>query len=112
MVFSSTARRSLPLLLLAAMMTLFLVANRGAYKGYFDADDLNNLYFTRQISTLEFIGDLFSPRVFPNNFRPAGHLFYHWMDRLAGLHFVPYVAAIHLLHLVNVLLVWLLLRKL
>src|SRR6267154_298736 len=112
MVRSSLARRWLPPFLLAAILLLFLIANRGAYKGYFDSDDFNNLNFTRHIDTPEFIGDLFSPRVFPNNFRPAGHLFYHAMYRVAGLNFVPYIAAIHCLHLANVLFLWLVLRKL
>jgi hypothetical protein len=112
MVRSSLARRWLPPFLLAAIMLLFLIANRGAYKGYFDSDDFNNLNFTRHIDTSEFIGDLFSPRVFSNNFRPTGHLFYHSMYRIAGLNFIPYIAAIHCLHLANVLFLWLVLRKL
>ena len=112
MVRSSLARRWLPPFLLAAIMLLFLIANRGAYKGYFDSDDFDNLNFTQHIDTSEFIGDLFSPRVFSNNFRPAGHLFYHSMYRIAGLNFVPYIAAIHGLHLANVFFLWLVLRKL
>src|SRR5713226_2247218 len=112
MVRSSLARRWLPPFLLAAIMLLFLIANRGAYKGYFDSDDFDNLNFTQHIDTSEFIGDLFSPRVFSNNFRPAGHLFYHSMYRIAGLNFVPYIAAIHCLHLASVFLLWLVLRKL
>ena len=109
---SSLARQWLPPILLTAIMGLFLIANRGAYKGYFESDDFNNLNFTRHIDTPEFIGDLFSPRVFSNNFRPAGHLFYHWLYQVAGLNYVRYVAAIHFLHLANVLFLWLLLRKL
>jgi hypothetical protein len=112
MIRSSLARRWLPPFLLAAIMLLFLIANRGAYKGYFDSDDFNNLNFTQHIDTSEFIGDLFSARVFPNNFRPAGHLFFHAMYRLAGLSFVPYIAAIHGLHLANLFFLWLVLRKL
>jgi hypothetical protein len=112
MVRSSHARRWLPPFLLAAVMLLFLIANRGAYKGYFDSDDFNNLNFTRHIDTSEFVGDLFSPRVFPNNFRPAGHLFYHSMYGVAGLNYVPYIAAIHCLHFANVVFLWLVLRKL
>ncbi|HEY6392188.1 MAG TPA: hypothetical protein VIX89_12965 [Bryobacteraceae bacterium] len=112
MVRSSLARRWLPPVLPVAILLLFLVANRGAYKGYFDSDDFNNLNFTRHIDVSEFAGDLFSPRVFSNNFRPAGHLFYHSMYGAAGLKFVPYIAAIHCLHLANVLFLWLVLRKL
>src|SRR5258706_184732 len=112
MVSSPLARRWLPPFLLAAIMLLFLIANRGAYKGYFDSDDFDNLNFTQHIDTSEFIGDLFSPRVFSNNFRPAGHLFYHSMYRIAGLNYIRYIAAIHFLHLANVFFLWLVLRKL
>ncbi len=108
----SSVRRLLPAILLTAVLAFFLIANRGAYKGYFEPDDLSNLNTARQVSIAEFARDLFSPRVFSNNFRPAGHLFYHWMHQIAGLDFRPYIAAIQFLHLVNVLLLWLLLRKL
>src|SRR5262249_9132188 len=75
----------------------FLIANRGAYKGYFTSDDLSNLNIARQVSGVEFTRDLFSPRIFSNNFRPVGHFFYHWMESLAGLDFPSYIAAIHTL---------------
>ena len=91
---------------------LFLVANRGAYKGYFQDDDLDNLSFTQQISTWDFVTPLLLPRYFENNFRPTGHLFYHWMGESAGLNFPPYIAAIHAFHLANVVLLWMVLRRL
>src|SRR5258706_1432298 len=112
MVSSPLARRWLPPFLLAAIMLLFLIANRGAYKGYFDSDDFDNLNFTQHIDTSEFIADLFSPRVFSNNFRPGGNLFYHSMYRLPGLNYIGYIPAIPFLHLANVFFLWLVLRKL
>ena len=112
LMLSPARRYVLPLALLAAIAIFFLIANRGAYKGYFDADDFSNLNVSRQLQIDEFVRDLLSTRVFSNNFRPAGHLFYHWMNEFAGLDFRRYIAAIHFLHIINVLVLWLVLRKL
>jgi len=98
--------------LLAALLLLFLIANRGAYEGYFSGDDLNNLGWTRYGHPAGFVPDLLSLRFYPNNYRPLGHLFYSAMGRTAGLEYRWYVAAIHLLHFVNVGLVWLVARRL
>ncbi len=96
-------------LLLAAV---FLIVNRGAYKGFFTDDDFDHLSWTRNASAATFIQGLLSPRFQPNNFRPAGHLFYHEEENLFGFDFPKYVAALQLLHLLNVWLVWLLVRRL
>jgi hypothetical protein len=96
-------------LLLAA---LFLVVNRGAYKGFFTDDDFDNLSWTRTAGPAEFVQGLLTPRYQPNNFRPVGHFFYHAEQSLFGYDFRKYVAALHFLHLLNVWLVWLLIRKL
>jgi len=95
-----------------ALVFLFLVANRGAYEGYLHDDDLNNLGWTIYASPTDFLEGVLAPRFYPQNFRPTGHLFYHLMGKTAGLHFPPYVAVIHLLHLLSALLLWFLLRKL
>src|SRR5207237_6965307 len=60
----------------------------------------------------DFITPLLTPRFFENNFRPVGHLSYWFMGRLAGLTFPPYILVIHAVHLINVVLLWLLLRRL
>jgi hypothetical protein len=98
--------------LFAAMVILFLIANRGAYQGYFHGDDLDNLSWTRHLTATDFAQGFVSPQFFTNNFRPTGHLVYALMGRAAGLDFRWYVAAIHLLHFANVWLVWLLARRL
>jgi len=96
-------------LLLAA---LFLLLNRAAYKGYYTDDDFDHLSWTRNAPVTEFLKGLLTPRFQTNNFRPAGHLFYHLEERLFGFDFPKYVAAIHVLHLFNVWLLWLLIRRL
>ena len=58
-----------------AMACLFLVANRGAYKGYFSDDDLDNLVQTRRAEPAAFVDALLSPKFNPDNFRPVGHFF-------------------------------------
>lgn len=98
--------------IVAVLVLLFLVANRGAYEGFFSDDDLDNLSWTRGARAADFAGGLITPIYFPQNFRPLGHLYFHVLGRTAGLDFRWYVAAIHLLHLVNVALAWLLLRRL
>lgn len=94
-----------------AVALLLVVAHRAAYKGFFADDDLDNLVVTRQVSAETFAWEFAKPILSDGNFRPSGHLFYKVMGRLAGLRFPWYVAALHLLHALNVFLVWLLLRK-
>jgi hypothetical protein len=94
------------------LAALFVIVNRGAYKGFFTDDDFDHLSWTRNASVASFVQGLLSPRFQPNNFRPAGHLFYHEEESLFGFDFPKYVAALHLLHLFNVWLVWLLVRRL
>ena len=101
-----------PLLLFLAAAALFLAANRAAYKGYFDDDGLENLSMTRDVDSGAFFDGFLTLHYFENNFRPVGHLFFRTMGHLAGLNFPPYVAALHIAHLLNVALLWLILRRL
>ncbi len=94
-----------------ALALLFLVANRGAYQGYFQDDELDNISWTRAVPAHGFAAALTSPEFYENNFRPVGHFYFHLMERVAGLEFPPYVGVIHALHLLNLWLLWLLLRR-
>ena len=105
-------RRAAGLAAFCMLVLLFLVANRGAYQGYFQDDELDNIGWTRGVPAAGYISGLLTPRYSRLNFRPVGHGFFSLMGRWADLRFPPYVAAIHALHLLNVLLVWLLLRRL
>ncbi|MBK5291795.1 MAG: hypothetical protein JJE04_08995, partial [Acidobacteriia bacterium] len=105
-------RKPLVAVALLALLFLFVVANRGAYEGYFSDDDLDNIGWTRQTSSGDFAWGLITPRYYPQNFRPIGHFTFHVLGRTAGLDFRWYVLLIQCLHLVNTLLVWLLLRRL
>jgi hypothetical protein len=98
--------------LAAAVLAVFLLLNRAAYKGYFQDDDLDTLSWARDTSGGEFLEYLITPRLSPSNFRPVGAFYYHALVNLCGLDFPKYVAVLHTLHLLNIWLLWLLARKL
>jgi hypothetical protein len=100
------------LILLVALATLFFVVNRSAYKGYFTDDDFDHLSWTRHAAVSEFAKGLVTPAFQPNNFRPVGHLFYHEEWNLFGFDFKKYLATTHVLHFLNIWLLWLVARRL
>ncbi len=104
-------RKVLAVATFAAFALLFVIVNRGAYQGYFHGDELNNIYWTRYLSALDWIHGFLSPRYYAQNFRPVGHLYFSLMARAADLDFRWYVLSIHALHLLNVVLLWRLLRR-
>jgi hypothetical protein len=108
----TSSRRWIAPLFLIAVAAFFLIANRSAYRGYFLDDELDNIVTTSELYTTDFASGLLLPRYYANNFRPLGHLFFRLMGDNFELKFPPYVAALHLLHLLNVLLLWLILRRL
>jgi len=100
------------LVLFVAFAWLFLFANRGAYRGYFQDDEIDNLSWTPYLSPLDFLKGAVTPQFQVNNFRPAGHYYFHAVEELAGLEFPVYVAVLHGLHLLNLWLLWLIVRRL
>ncbi len=101
-----------PAAAILAFLALFFAANRGAYQGTFSDDDVDNIAWTRLLPAADFVGGLLSPRYYPNHYRPVGHFTFSVLAKTAGMRFQPYVSVIHLLHLVNTALLWLLLRRL
>ncbi len=104
--------KRLAVALFVLLAVAFYVANHGAFRGYFQDDDLDNLSFTRELGLSQFFTPLVWPRVFENNFRPVGHLFYYVMARTAGLNYWAYIAFLQCVHLLNAALLCLLLRRL
>jgi hypothetical protein len=94
-----------------AMALLFLIANRGAYEGWFSGDDLDNIAWTRLSPARDYAAGAVTPLYQPQNFRPAGHFYFFMMYRLAGLQFPWYVAVIHVLHFAAAVLLWMFLRR-
>ncbi|MBI4892248.1 MAG: hypothetical protein HY821_16595 [Acidobacteria bacterium] len=100
------------ILVFLALTVLFLAANRAAYKGYFSDDDLDNLVQTRGAEVSYFAKELVSPKFSTWNFRPVGHAYYRLLGDTEGLRFPVYIGVLHALHLLNVVLVFLVLRRL
>jgi len=94
------------------MALAFSIANRGATRGFFQADELDSLSWTPRVPLADFAKDLVNPVYNGNNFRPVGHLYFRIMSRAFGLDFEPYLVPLHILHLLNVWLLWLVLRNL
>ena len=107
----SMSRRA-GVLLFAAFLTLFLVLNSGAYRGYFQDDEIDNLSWVPYLSPLDFVQGLVTPLYYANNFRPVGHFYFHALEKAAGLEFPVYLAVIQAFHLFNVWLLWLVARRL
>lgn len=105
-----TKRAGAALLLVAA--ALFLIANRAAYRGYFQDDELNNISWTRDLSLGDYVQGIVTPVFFANNFRPVGHFYFRQMSLWYGLDFPKYLPILHLAHILNIWLVWLLARRL
>jgi len=101
-------RLFIPLVLVAA----FFIVNRGAGRGYFQADELDNLSWAPSVRITHYLQSLASPLFDTENFRPVGHFFFYAGDHLFGLHFRPYLISLQLIHLFNVWLLWLLIRRL
>ena len=99
--------KSRPWLLVVMVCLLFLLASKGAYKGYFHPDDLDNISWTSVADTQTFVEGFTFPKYFPWNFRPVGHYFFRALSRTAGLNFTPYVVVIHSFHVLNIVLLWL-----
>jgi hypothetical protein len=105
----SRTKGALYFLLLTA---IFLAWNRDAYRGYFQTDEIDNVSWTPYTHAVDYLKTAVSPQFQPNNFRPVGHFFFREASILFGLAFWKYVAAIHVFHLLNVWLIWLVTRRL
>ncbi|MEZ5351018.1 MAG: hypothetical protein R2762_00145 [Bryobacteraceae bacterium] len=113
-IFSGSSARGWVFRLVAgaSLIVLFLIANRAAYKGYFSSDDLDNIAWTRNGSARMFAEGLATPFYMPQHFRPPGHFLFYALGGEVGLNYPWYVAVVHAAHFLNVLLVYLLLRRL
>jgi hypothetical protein len=95
-----------------AAAVLFYFANRAAYKGFFSEDDLDNLTWPTYVGLDVYARQLLTFIFSPENFRPLGDFYYRYLYRAFHLNYAPYIAAIQLIHALNVVLLFLLLRNL
>jgi hypothetical protein len=100
------------IVLFALFAATFLLANRSAYRGYFQDDEIDNLSWTPWLAPLDYLKGAATPLYQPNNFRPAGHFYFYAVEGIAGLDFPVYVAVLQAIHLLNVWLLWLIVRRL
>lgn len=99
-------------LLFLLLALLFFVANRAAYQGWFYDDDLDNLIWTTRATSADFVRFFLDPFFYEFNHRPAAHIVYRMLGLASGMEYAPFVAVIHVLHLFNCWLVWLVVRRL
>ena len=97
-------------LLLAAVLLLPVVSNRDAYRSYFDSDDLGTANWARFSPLTDYLRDV--PNLIYPNGRPLGYFYYGVLLRSAGLHFPPWSIVLQCIGVVNVAMLWMLLRKL
>ena len=97
---------------LLAAAVLFYFANRTAYKGYFSDDDLDNLGWPTYVGNDVYFDGLTAVKFQGLNFRPVGDLYYRYLYRVFRLRYAPYVVALQLIHALNVILLFLVLRRL
>ena len=95
-------------LLLAAA---FLWIHHDAYKGYFQDDEINAMAWTRWKPLTVYLRGFLVP-LYRDYFRAVGFTYFHITEALFGMDFPKYVAVIQAIHLLNVWMLWLLLRRL
>jgi hypothetical protein len=101
-----------PVVFFAIAAPLFLLVNRASYRGFFYGDDLSTLAWAKTGEVPVFLGWLVSPRLNNSNFRPVGAFYYRVLGGSIGFWFPPYVAVLQVIHLANVIALYLLLQRL
>jgi len=91
---------------------VFLFLNYKAYDGFFQDDELDNLTWAPSLPALTFLTHLLKPTFELDNFRPVGHFYFKLMGSGFGLDFAPYITPIFVIHFLNAVLLFLLMRKL
>ena len=99
-------------LVFLALAVLFLILNSGAYKGYFQDDDLDTMGWAPFVRSTEFLEALVSPRFSRTNFRPVAHYYYHLMTTFFPLDFPKFIIPLQFIFLLNSWLLWMAGRKL
>src|SRR5690349_13252000 len=99
-------------LIILAAAVLFYFENRPGYKSYFSDDDLNNLGWPTWTGIGTYLTGLITPKFYEFNFRPVGFLYYRIMGPAFHLNFLPYVLVLQALHVLHVVLLFLIARRL
>ena len=94
------------------ILLLACIANRGAWRGWFEDDDLDTLTWARIVPLQDLLLNVPSLKYPPEHARPLGYFYYGALFRTAGFAYPAWVAVLQLIHVLNIVLLWLLLRKL
>ena len=98
-------------LLFLLLAVVFLALNSGAYQGYFRDDEIDALQWTRWAGSVEYLKAAATP-IYYNSFRAVGFFYFHLLESVFGMDFPKYVAVLHAIHLLNIWLLWMVLRRL
>ena len=104
-------RRWVLLALFLAASTLFFFANRPAYKAYFSDDDLDKMGWPTVLTNGDFVNEILTPKYSKDLVRPIGYLYYRYMARAFKLNYRPWVVVLQAGHLINVILLFFVLRR-
>jgi hypothetical protein len=95
-----------------AIFIAFCALNYRVYDGFFQDDELDTLSWAPLLGWHNYVPALLKPTLDVANFRPTGHFYFTLAGKAFGLDYPPYVTPILAIHLFNVILLWLVLRKL
>jgi hypothetical protein len=104
-------KRSIAVLAALAIVIAFLALNYRALDSYFQDDEFDNMAWTPLNDASDYTWGFVTPVYSVSNFRPAGALYFRWMTNLARDNFAAWVPSLFVVHLLNGLLLFLLLRK-
>jgi hypothetical protein len=102
----------LSLAFFAGILLLIFLAHRDARRGYFEDDDLDTLTWARLLPLQDLITNIPTLKYPPEHSRPIGFFYYDAIERRVGLEYQPYVVALDAIGILNLVLLWLLLRQL
>lgn len=97
--------------LLAVVLLIALAANRRAYQGYFEDDDLDTLVWARLLPLGNLVLGIPSLKYPPEQGRAPGYFYYAALSQRFGLEYPPYVAVLQIIHLLNIVLLWFVLLR-
>ena len=98
--------------LILAIAVVLCFAHRDAWKGYFEDDDFATFGWAQLVPLKSYLAALPHLDVPTEHARPVGYLYFGALLRTAGLNYPPWVFALQAIGVVNVVLLWLLLRSL
>lgn len=96
--------------LLAAVFLLALAVNHDAYRGYFEDDDLATLTWIPKVPLWSLANEIPSLDYARVN-RPPGFIYFGTLWRRYGLTYPPFAIVLQIVAALNVVLLWLLLRR-